>query len=119
MPRRAARWKGLLALCAGAFMSCYLPDLTTQIYKCDRGKCPEGFYCIDNVYCTQQVPACSVGGIELGPDVAVCIGAKNPADPKTICASGTTTASCDQMMVSQDLCKGAGASISHCAYCCK
>jgi hypothetical protein len=109
----------LLALFSLGALSCYSPDLTTQIYQCDRGRCPEDFYCIDTKYCTQVVPNCQMGGIELREGVAVCVGAKTPGDANTICAMGFSTATCDTMMVQTTLCTGPGLEATNCAYCCK
>jgi hypothetical protein len=109
----------LMALFGCAALSCYSPDLMTQIYKCDRGKCPEDFFCNDNKYCTQAVPSCAIGGIQLEETIAVCVGASNAADPLTICANGATTAKCDMMMVQKPLCTGMGLELTYCNYCCK
>lgn len=109
----------LFALASLLTLSCYSPDLTTQIYKCDRGRCPEDFYCIDNKYCTQVVPHCAIGGIELDDGVAVCVGTKTEGSTNIICASGFTTASCDMKMVQKGLCTGNGLESTYCSYCCK
>jgi hypothetical protein len=115
MSKRARSW--LFWLGSLACLSCYSPDLTTQIYKCDRGRCPEDFYCIDGKYCTQPVMSCASGGIQIKPGVAVCVG--TPTGSTAICADGATTATCDAMMVSKTLCSGVGLESSYCAYCCK
>lgn len=110
----------LLALTGLFALSCYSPDLTTQIYQCDRGRCPEDFYCIDNKYCTQVVPHCTLGGIEIREGVAVCVGAKAvDGGTPSICAAGYTTATCDTKMVQKTLCAGTGLESTNCTYCCK
>ncbi len=108
--------QGLGIMLAASFAtSCYNPDLSTQILKCDRGKCPDGLYCIDNVYCSAPLLECSVGGIKVSDEVFACLSLKSPIDLPNICAGDTSAARCDMKMVSKDLCRG----ISTCAYCCK
>jgi hypothetical protein len=108
---RAPRWNWFLTLCAGFVLSCYAPDLSTQIYKCYDGKCPEGLFCIDNVYCTEQVSECAISGIEVGAGMAACIGkAPNTMDN---CGGSATTMNCQKMAT--PLCDG----IDNCAYCCE
>jgi len=123
----------LLLLFSVGALSCFSPDLTTQIYQCDRGRCPEDFYCIDTKYCTQVVPHCQVGGIQISEAVAVCVGAKTAGDANTICSMGYSTATCDMTMQKGTLCSSMSASsdmgmsmstgpsldATNCAYCCK
>ena len=104
----------LFSLASLSVISCYSPDLTTQIYKCDRGKCPEGFYCTDGFYCTQDAPHCPMGGIVVSDTVNVCVGAPNINDPTTICTSGASK--CDATTMTP-LC--AGIDKDSCTYCCK
>lgn len=115
MARALSRMLAALALAMGGLLSCYRPDLSQQVFRCDRGKCPEGLFCNDNVHCTEQVPECAIGGIVVASNAVACIGAANPMDPKTICAGGATAAKCDSQMLTKELCSG----IPLCAYCCK
>jgi hypothetical protein len=115
-----------LGAAMGLFISCYSPDLAKQVYRCDYGKCPQGLSCYDGVYCTQRLPQCTVGGIESSPGVAACIGSTKDG----VCTGGATTAKCDSMGVTKELCTGLipptqGADLggimmpsSVCAYCC-
>jgi hypothetical protein len=110
---------GLLAFSCVIYLSagpaCYAPDYTQVIYKCDRGKCPEDYYCISDGYCTKKVDTCAVGGVQISDTATVCIGRSNPADPNTICAAGTTSGKCDAQTTSRELCKNVG----NCSYCCR
>lgn len=100
-----------VAMAAG----CYAPDYTQVIYKCDRGKCPEDYYCISDNYCTKKVDACAVGGVQVSDTATVCIGRSNPSDANSICAAGTTSSKCDAAITSRELCKN----VSNCSYCCR
>ncbi len=96
--------------------SCYAPDYTRVVYRCDRGKCPEDFYCVSDNYCTQKVEICAIGGVQIGDTAAVCIGRANSMDPMSaICAMGAASSKCDMQTLSGDLCKN----VSNCSYCCR
>lgn len=95
--------------------SCYAPDYTHVIYKCDRGKCPEDYYCISDNYCTKKVDTCSLGGVQVSDTAAACIGRTNSNDANSACSGGATPAKCDAQMVSRELCKD----ITACTFCCK
>lgn len=112
--RRQLPW--IVALAACFALSCYSPDLTKQVYKCDRGKCPDGLYCNDNVYCTQPLAECVVGGIEMMPGIALCIGmgAVSGSSNMSICGAGAATNNCDMSQIKPALCTN----IMNCAYCC-
>lgn len=121
LPRRLELRVQSLASLAACFAlslsaSCYSPDLTHEVYKCDRGKCPDGLYCNDNVYCTQQVPECAVAGIEMSSGTAICIGMSSGQDMgmSSICAGNATTANCDMSQIKTSLCTN----IMNCAFCC-
>ena len=105
----------VLCLVAGTAVQCYTPDLSTQVYKCDRGKCPEDFYCIDTVYCTQRLEECGVGGVRVSPEATVCIGRSDPNNPATICSGSASAMKCTTAGISGTLCTG----VKDCAYCCK
>lgn len=97
-------------------ISCYSPDLTQQVYKCDRGKCPEGLYCNDSAYCTQQLSQCLVGGIEMMPGIALCIGMGTVPGSSTmsICGASAASTNCDMSLIKPELC----ANLTNCAFCC-
>ena len=95
--------------------SCYAPDFTQVIYKCDRGKCPEDYYCISDNYCTKKIETCALGGVQVSDTAAACIGRSSPNDANSACSGGATPAKCDAQMVSRELCKD----INACTFCCK
>jgi len=105
--------RSAIIIFSATFISCYQPSMERAIYKCDRGKCPDGLFCIDGKYCTARIPECVIGGIEIQPDIAVCIGT-NPGSPQN-CADGTSLANCSAKVTSQELCLGIG----QCGYCCR
>ena len=104
----------LLLVISGVF-SCYTPDLTKEIYLCDRGKCPEDFYCIDNKYCTKKLDDCVVGGVQITDAVTACVGRTDMNNPNSACAGTAAVSKCDMQSFEKVLCNG----ISTCSYCCR
>ncbi|HNN97766.1 MAG TPA: hypothetical protein PKI03_36125 [Pseudomonadota bacterium] len=104
-----------LSLVLMAATSCYTPDLTKEIYLCDRGKCPEDFYCIDNKYCTKKLDECVVGGVQISDTVTACVGRADVNNANSACAGGASVSKCDMQMFEKNLCTG----INICSYCCR
>ena len=80
--RLRASW--LMLLCSVALGgSCYNPDFSRVLYKCDSGGiCPDGLMCVNGKHCTYATTACNLGGIMIAPDTFVCPGLGN------VCQSG-------------------------------
>lgn len=105
----------LICTVLSLIQGCYAPDYTQVVFKCDRGKCPEDYFCVSDNYCTKKVDVCAVGGVQISDVAAVCVGRTNPNDPNSICASAASSGKCDAQTVSRDLCKD----VSNCSYCCR
>lgn len=104
-----------LSLLLGSLAACYAPDLSKQVYQCDRGKCPEDYYCIDNKFCTKKLDDCAVGGVQISDTITACVGRTDMNNPNSACAGMATTSKCDMQTFEKVLCTG----ISTCSYCCR
>ena len=83
-------WRSLLrvlGLClslavAGGLLSCYKPDFSTAIYKCDVYTCPKGQVCNTDQLCVQfPVEGCLNGGfsVEDGDQLRKVLSKKHKA----------------------------------------
>ena len=108
---------GKLSGLLGIFLvCCYAPDLDHHVYKCDRGKCPDGLYCADNLFCGKPIDECAVLGIKLNDTTALCLSRVNSTSDQCNGAL-TSRMSCTQQGVTADLCMGLQG--ADCAYCCR
>jgi hypothetical protein len=113
MLQRSHPW--LLGAFASGLLSCYSPDLATQVYRCDRGKCPEGLYCNDGSYCSTTPTPCRGFGIELASGIALCLGA---GDQKQVCAISASNDKCTTLSFDHNLCPRPDALTTGCLFCC-
>lgn len=66
--------------------SCYQPEFTSAIYRCEGYTCPIGLVCNSDKYCVQYpADGCTNGGIAASSGIFLCPGATNR------CVSGYKT----------------------------
>ena len=114
-------WRSLLrvlGLClslavAGGLLSCYKPDFSTAIYKCDVYTCPKGQVCNTDQLCVQfPVEGCLNGGFSVEDDVYLCPGVNNSCTMAfDLCVEPPAEGAC-----SPDALKSAAAT---CKVCCR
>lgn len=109
----SAKLAGLLGV---SLVCCYTPDLDHHVYKCDRGKCPDGLYCADNLYCGKPIEECAILGIKINETTALCLSRTSPTTDQCNAAL-TSRMTCTQLGVTPELCTGLPG--ADCAYCCR